>query len=58
MRYLSNLYKNLVLLLLIIYGRIHHYKSFAPKLPHVKKIKRHKKPLDYWCPMIYNTITR
>lgn len=43
MRFLSNLYKNLVLLLLIIYGRIRHYKSFAPKLPHVKKIKKMQK---------------
>ena len=25
--------------LLIIYARIHYYKSFAPKLPHVKKYK-------------------
>lgn len=39
MRFLSNLYKNLVLLLLIIYGRMHHYKSFAPKMPHVKNKK-------------------
>ena len=34
-----------------------HYKRFAPKLP-LKKNKKMQKPLDYWWPMIYNTITR
>lgn len=31
--------------LLIIYGIIHHYKSFVPKMPHVKKIKKRCKNL-------------